>query len=116
MWETRWTKLFFIWWGWAGHEDHFPSDTESEHACSSISGDIFEESSDNFEESSDIFNEGAEDSSSDHEKDHNFGFVSCGNQPIYEGADLTHNQSLLLLMSFVLKHQLTDEALNDFWP
>ena len=36
------------------------------------------------------------------------------NQPIYEGANLTSNQSLLLLMSFILKHQLTDDAVNDF--
>ena len=39
--------------------------------------------------------------------------IGC-NQPIYEGADLTSNQSLLLLMSFILKHQLTDDAVNDF--
>ncbi len=31
-----------------------------------------------------------------------------------EGADLTSNQSLLLMMSFILKHQLTDDAVNDF--
>ena len=36
--------------------------------------------------------------------------------PIYEGADLTQNQSLLLLISFVLKQQLTDHALSDLLP
>lgn len=41
------------------------------------------------------------------------GLLSGKNMPIYEGTDLTQNQSLLLLMSFVLKYQLTDHALSD---
>ena len=79
--------------------DDFSSDTNSEHDYSSSSSDIFEESGD---------------VSRNVNEEQNFGFVNGGNQPRYEGADLTHNQSLLLLMSFVLRHQLTDEALNDF--
>ena len=46
-------------------------------------------------------------------KEQEYGLLGGKNMPIYDGADLTENQSLLLLMSFVLKHHLTDQALND---
>ena len=36
-----------------------------------------------------------------------------GNNPIYPGAGITRSQSLLLVMSFVLRHGLSDEALDD---
>ncbi len=71
---------------------------------------MLDEISDISEESSDMFEGSVGDSTSN--EDHSF--VSGGTDPIYKGADLTHNQSLLLLMAFVIKHQLTDQALNDF--
>ncbi len=72
--------------------------------------DVLDEINDISEESSDMFKESVGDSTSN--EDHSF--VSGGSDPIYKDADLTHNQSLLLLMAFVIKHQLTDQALNDF--
>ena len=46
-------------------------------------------------------------------EDQHYGYVNGGTKLIYEGAKLTHNQSLVLLMSFVLKHKLMDQALGD---
>lgn len=86
--------------------------------------DSFKAGSYTFDEQSDISDElsGVSDGWSDHSddlprvfnEDPHYGFVNGGNQLIYEGAELTHNQSLVLLMSFVLKHKLTDQALGDF--
>ena len=40
--------------------------------------------------------------------------VHGSNNSLYEGATITEKQSLLLIMSFVQKHHLTNEALDDF--
>ena len=55
--------------------------------------------------------------SSDEEHNQNradYGSIAGRNQPIYNGPPITESQSLLLLMAFLLKHDLTDEALDDF--
>lgn len=36
-----------------------------------------------------------------------------GDSPVYPGAAITKNQSLLLILSYILRHKLTDVALND---
>jgi hypothetical protein len=95
----------------------FISDERDDFSSSSVGnnwdeisvGDDFDESMDS--NSFDGCDDGCE---SSNQESNQFGFDHGGHQPIYEGADLTQNQSLLLLMSFVLKHQLTNDALGDF--
>jgi hypothetical protein len=94
-----------------------PSDTNSV-SNSDIDYDCGNQSDLN-DESSDIFQQSSGESSSDDGDDEEEEIQDVansigGNQPIFEGANLTGNQSLLLLMSFILKHQLTDNAVNDF--
>ena len=93
-------------------EDDFIIDDRDDFSATSVGdsdetsvGDVFDESTD-----SDNFNV----CKNKNQECDQFGFYHGGHQPIYEGADLTHSQSLLLLMSFVLKHQLTNDALSDF--
>jgi hypothetical protein len=84
-----------------------PSDTNSvsnsdiDYDCGNQS-DLNDESSDIFQQSS------GESSSNDDDEEEEIQDVANsigGNQPM-EGANLTGNRSLLLLMSFILKHQL----------
>ena len=106
--------------------DFKESVSDSDHLASSpTQNDVGTDGSDVFDDEwSDLWsNVSDSDSWSDHSNDAHLytesieepnDFVNGGDEPIYEGADLTHNQSLVLLMSFVLKHQLTDQALGDF--
>ena len=93
------------------------STDDSDHSFQEGSGTF--EWSDFSDKSSDM-SDGWSDNSDDHNsctgfnEDQHYGYVNGGTQLIYEGAELTHNQSLVLLMSFVLKHKLTDQALGDF--
>ena len=94
-----------------------PSDTNSV-SDSDIDYDCGNQSDFN-DESSDIFQQISGESSSDDDDDEEQGIQDVansigGNQPIFEGANLTNNQSLLLLTVVILKHQLTDNAVNDF--
>ena len=39
--------------------------------------------------------------------------IKDGNDPIYPGSNVTKSQSLLLILCFLLRHKLTDVALED---
>lgn len=54
------------------------------------------------------------DNTDDTENCDNQYFISGGHDQIYPGAGLTKNQSLLLFMSYVQKHHVTDVQLEDF--
>ena len=92
----------------------------NEHSSDTdMSDNVSEESTDHFEETTELtedFSDYVDDSlgSTRCGEEQSYGFLNGRNRPIYKDVVLTHNQSLVLLMSFVMKHQLTDEALSDF--
>ncbi|XP_029160138.1 uncharacterized protein LOC114932137, partial [Nylanderia fulva] len=90
-------------------DDNNDYDNIEEHKSSSVSD--FNEGSENFE--SDQDEENFEDENINVEKRCPNHDVQC-RQVLYEGCDLTKEESVLLIMSVALRHHFTDAALQSF--
>ncbi|XP_029162383.1 uncharacterized protein LOC114933966 isoform X1 [Nylanderia fulva] len=90
-------------------DDNNDYDSIEEHKSSSVSD--FNEGSENFE--SDQDEENFEDENINVEKRCPNHDVQC-RQVLYEGCDLTKEESVLLIMSVALRHHFTDAALQSF--